>query len=307
MGQFTGCDEVLKKDGGQMKKQKGFTLVELIVVIAIIAVLLGILIPVIIGVLRNASQVECKANRQSILRMFAMQRTLHSNVTLDEVMNNANGYFDSTPRCPAGGVYTAKDNSDGSWTIDCSVHGAVMGTSQTSSSSTAQVESIDITTGRDVRERMLSLSQRYFSGTVEERNAISFYPNNDIFRAYLLSHVYSGTWPALSQQMLDTYGLKVAPGAHLYIQPYIDKPTSSNPSDVFVFAATTTQSNWYTSLVYDHEEGAWYKKKAGGTSVNKPWETVKTMIHGSEWEKLTLPSKAKSEMGKVPVLTVNVC
>ena len=162
-----------------MKDQRGFTVIELIVVIAIIAVLLGILIPVVIGVLRNASAVECQANRQSILRMFAMQRSQDPNVTIEEIMDNTNGYFDSTPRCSAGGVYTAKQNSDGSWTILCSVHDAAIlattitvqtvtsaaTTNASQTVTTTAVKGTTTTTGTNVRENMLALAQRYFTGT----------------------------------------------------------------------------------------------------------------------------------------------
>jgi prepilin-type N-terminal cleavage/methylation domain-containing protein len=277
-----------------MKDQRGFTLIELIVVIAIIAVLLGILIPVVIGVLRNASAVECKANRQSILRMFAMQKSLDPNVTIEEIMGNTNGYFDTTPRCSAGGVYTAKQNSDGSWTILCSVHDAdpssTTSVAQTSSSSAAEVNAIAKATGDNVRDRMLALAQKYYTGTNQVRAAISSTASNDAFRNYLLTNVYSDAWPTLSQQMIDTYGLTVAPGSHLYVQPYIEitnKTTASNATDVYVYASTTMQGNSTASLVFDHEKGVWYQRKAGPVPINKSWDTMKKVIQNSaEWVEL---------------------
>ena len=88
--------------------------------------------------------------------------------------------------------------------------------------------------------------------------------------------------------MMDTNGLVVAPGESLYVQPYINKPSDKNTNDVFVYASSATEGDPYASLVFDHDEGVWYKKKSGGITVNKSWSTMKNIIHNSnEWEKLT--------------------
>ena len=57
------CTALAKRDG---KNNKGFTLVELIVVIAILAVLAAILIPTVSGYIGKANDAAKRANAQSV-------------------------------------------------------------------------------------------------------------------------------------------------------------------------------------------------------------------------------------------------
>lgn len=57
-----------------MKKQNGFTLVELVIVIAVLGILAGLAIPYFMEAREEAAKKECLANRTQILRMFHAQQ-----------------------------------------------------------------------------------------------------------------------------------------------------------------------------------------------------------------------------------------
>lgn len=88
-----------------------FTIVELIVVIAIIGVLSAFLIPTFIGYAENARTSACETNQKTILRCLLYDSTLESNrVKIIELAQNPLGdfepYFDAEQlKCPEGGEY----------------------------------------------------------------------------------------------------------------------------------------------------------------------------------------------------------
>ena len=60
-----------------MSSRCGFTLVELLVVIAVIALLIGLMLPALAGARKNAQRVQCAANVRSIVQATLSYETDH--------------------------------------------------------------------------------------------------------------------------------------------------------------------------------------------------------------------------------------
>ena len=57
-----------------MKRQTGFTLVELVIVIAVLGILAGLAIPYFMEAREEAAKKECLANRTQIMRSSTLSR-----------------------------------------------------------------------------------------------------------------------------------------------------------------------------------------------------------------------------------------
>jgi prepilin-type N-terminal cleavage/methylation domain-containing protein/prepilin-type processing-associated H-X9-DG protein len=78
-----------------LRRRRGFTLVELLVVIGIIAVLIGILLPVLSKAREMARRTACAANEHQIMLMFAMYAAQQKG-WLPPFCNGANGQWNYT-------------------------------------------------------------------------------------------------------------------------------------------------------------------------------------------------------------------
>ena len=96
-------------------KRKGFTLVEIMIVVAIIGILLAIAIPSFMRARETARAKACQENLQKIdsaKEQWALETNASNGTVLDNsFLTDANvvgpeGYIKKTPICPAGGVYT---------------------------------------------------------------------------------------------------------------------------------------------------------------------------------------------------------
>ncbi len=118
-----------------MGKSIGFTLAELLVVVAIIAVLVAVSIPIFAGQTEKAKNAVCEANRRSLLAAYRASEMSDIDKTVTDWVKTAaeecGGQASNnsvTGLCPEDGTYLVLAGEDGSVTITCSVHGDIGGT-----------------------------------------------------------------------------------------------------------------------------------------------------------------------------------
>lgn len=101
------------------KRNQGFTLVEIMIVVAIIAILAAVAIPNFVKYRRNSQAAACVSNLKQI--EAAIEQAKMAGVTkpaADDLWGKGR-YIKSEPKCPAGGEY--KIPTDEESTPTCSI------------------------------------------------------------------------------------------------------------------------------------------------------------------------------------------
>ena len=271
-----------------MKNRKGFTLIELIVVIAILGILALFLVPSFMGYAKDAKQSVCESNMTSIQRAYhfqmAKQERDEERDFLDEVMNNEFDDFSTAPKCPSGGIYyiinTGEEAGQSVFQVVCSEHSNVLGKIPTQILNqmipfAQNVKNMDVTS--DEFKKYYELYQE--SGGEKDINYFKteVLKNNDKLRDYL-KYINGGSWPTLQVD-----------GQTLYVQPYIDSYRSDSSGDIIVYASPYGNGKWNTNYIYDSNTGKWWTGKSPIIIANQSFEQVKTAMQANGWSEVSNP------------------
>lgn len=101
-------------------KKRGFTLVELMVVVVIIGILVAIAVPVYNQTQANARMRACQANLRTLNGACGMYRT-NTGAYPAALVNLVPDYIQSVPTCPSSGTYTYAA-ATGTTTCDAAGH-----------------------------------------------------------------------------------------------------------------------------------------------------------------------------------------
>lgn len=121
----------LRQKMRRAQDQKGFTLVELMVVVVILGILVAIAVPLYNAQTEKVKTTTCQAN-QRIIESAIVQWSMDMDpdnedtaIPLDDLLDGlvAAGYLQSKPECPSNGEYKInQDDGSVTWSVTCTIH-----------------------------------------------------------------------------------------------------------------------------------------------------------------------------------------
>lgn len=89
-----------------MPRRRGFTLIEVLIVILVVAILMAVALPLYLGALTKSEVTTCRSNMWSIAQAEQGYRTRTPTHLYTTNLTDLSGDMGSTPTCPRGGTYS---------------------------------------------------------------------------------------------------------------------------------------------------------------------------------------------------------
>ena len=235
------------------QNRHGFTLIELIVLIAIIGILAAIVVPKFTGLVDDSRAKVCESDRAALERHYTYCVTngnppITGGTTIVDYLAafpNEIITADYVP-CPSNGTVTWALDNLGNITLSCSIHRTTITAEQT------------------VQDEMINLVNLLAGMTSSEIGKFLYDGGNpnystsySAYRLYILNNSFNGVWPAFPA---DLEGSVVPDLTDLRIMPFSN---ASAPDDPIIYARKTTnyaENVWNADLFYYHGKG-WFRHK----------------------------------------------
>lgn len=250
---------------------KGFSLIELIIAIAILVILTGLLAPNLMRYIERSRESVCIKNRDEIVNIYKVEHVSDELYTLVSAIRQ---YQDN---CPSEGIYIAASLELLHPKVGCSIH-----------DSEELGDISDIVISEKMYEQMIQFAgkskseiEAFLKKHLGDTNKN---PSNDNIRKYLYEKINGGTWPELDKRISG-------PDKTLYVQPYINNHVKdlgdTNHRDVIVFASSTNaqSTSWNVSHIYNPDDQKWYTGKSFSIA-DKDWDTVWGEMQAGGWNEV---------------------
>lgn len=105
------------------RNERGFTLIEMLVVLFVIGIIIAIALPNLKAAGESAQEKSCEANRKLIGTQADNHYLETGSYPASVGQLQQRGYLHSTPTCPAKGNYSIRPNASAEKRVSCSIHG----------------------------------------------------------------------------------------------------------------------------------------------------------------------------------------